>query len=59
MVIKEFSRIATALNEEINVFQHINGYVELFMGKGCVINQISTKDGKIQYFDARLDLENC
>ena len=57
MVIKEFSKMATVLNEEIKVFQRINGYVALFMGKGCVINQLSTKDGKIQYFDAKLDLE--
>ena len=57
MIIKEFSRMATALNEEINVFQRLNGYVAIFMGKGCVINQLSTRDGKIQYFDAKLDLE--
>ena len=57
MIIKDFSRMATAMNEEISVFQRMNGYVAIFMGKGCVINQLSTKDGKIQYFDAKLDLE--
>jgi len=57
MILKDFCRIATELNKEINVIQRADGYVAFFFDHKHGIQLLTSAVGEIRYSEKQDDLE--